>query len=156
VAKSIGILLITKQSTILFGRERSGIYNVIGGKGEPIDYVNGLFCWYETAVRETVEEIKLDLRSNEVFNTIFTDENGVTRITLVGRTPVLVGILPEGLISFLKQAIAVRDPLVPSCEREIDDIQVFDPNGEQFTLSPYAIKAINRVKLIYPQLLQKN
>ncbi|MEX0597091.1 MAG: hypothetical protein WD512_11380, partial [Candidatus Paceibacterota bacterium] len=112
----------------LVGEETSGSYqglfNAIGGKGDPQD--NG--CLIKCLIREVLEEGKIDLSDHATFEKAMRDPvTGKLRVMYVGagKTPVFVGAFPglsRGPIN-AKISLDNQDPTLSSFQKELSQVQ---------------------------------
>lgn len=83
------VLPLVKRNNSIYcwlGLENSGMYkdqcNLIGGKGEEIDKINGNMCWLNIISRESTEEVKCNFNINDNDSYIIYNKNPVFLVRL--------------------------------------------------------------------------
>jgi 8-oxo-dGTP pyrophosphatase MutT (NUDIX family) len=145
----IAVVIFDENNNLLVGKQRGGShknnYSVIHGK---IDN-NDMFCYKTAAIRETLEEFKIDV-SNESFSKHFiSNDNKIRCVTLPG-TVIFIGIFNRNEINLenINDQIqqCVNDDLTPWALREVEDIRWIDIQDSQIPISKFTKIILNKIK----------
>jgi len=146
---------------MLVGRETDGQYrgqfSLCSGTGEVCDINSqGEYCWLENLMRELREEYKINvLFNNGTFDKLFRGSKGI-RVFIHNRTPIFVGILPNGTSRAPIKQQMLNDCFnhkLPHSLKEMDDaeyIRIYDGTqleGKSITVSPYADAVRRKIDL---------
>mgnify|MGYP003420364802 CR=1 len=138
---------VVRGVQVLLGKEVAGQYvnqyNLPGGKMDTR-------CFLDELIREVREEAKIDL-SYANFDAHFRIDGKINWF-LYNTTPIFIGIFPGLSTRKITQAmqLAIKDPSVPTAEKEMSDAKWFDLDCNsfqgQFIISPYSRAVITKLK----------